>query len=143
MDWTQIQAVILPILEALGVVIAGYIIKKAPEFTKKQFDHLEAKSQNEYWKRFLSACETIVLAVEQTTIEGFKKANADKEVTKEEWEAIYKQARKTAEAEIIKAIEAILPESLKPIARDMLPSLIESSVAKVKLTRSGLTVNPS
>jgi len=143
MDWTQIQSVLLPILEALGVVIAGYILKKAPEFTEKQFNHLESKSQNEYWKRFLSACETIVLGIEQSMIKEFKKANADREVSKAEWTAIYSAARNTAQEEIIKAIESILPESLKPIAREMLPSLIEASVAKVKLSRDGLTINPS
>ena len=142
MELSQITEILMPILQAIGVFVGGYILKKAPEFTKKHMDNLQAKTNNEYWRRFLQVCETIVLAVEQSVIEPYKKAAADKEITKEEWEEIYKIARETAGKEIVKAIESILPDELKDIARELLPSLIESSVAKVKLSKGGVSINP-
>lgn len=144
MDWSSMNDIVMMVLKIVLTLASGYALKKAPEFTKKQFDSLEAKSNNETWLRFLSTCEYIILSVEQTALKSFKKANEDKVVTKDEWTEIYAQCRREAEEKIIEAIETMLPESMKGMAKKVLPSILEGTVAKVKMGRGGgVAVNPS
>ena len=139
MEWSEI---ISNTLQAAVAVVLPVLITWIGKLVPMVFEWLQSKTNNEHLKQFAMVVEQITLAVNQTVIDGTKKAAADGKITEDEYKQILSDARKKAEDEAREHLRK-LPSAIQELIGDKVGDWVEAAIAKIKFQGGAVHVNPS
>lgn len=120
------------LIEYLIAGLATVMCSLAAWATSKFCAWIDVKTHGTALQTAGDAAENIIMAVEQETVKAARDAYNDGKITKEELNAIFETAKKTA-VDRFNAYVATLPKTIRSTIEAKAQSLLESALGRLKL----------
>lgn len=129
------------VLGWLAALIAPFVIEASRRIYVDMRDKALASIKQQWLRNMAEAALEVVLSGHERTGKAAKQALEDGNISKEEFANICVNLRSDAIG-VLRELAKLAPKYIRPWVESMIPHLIESALAKVKLTKENPTTAP-